>query len=122
MPYEITIKKHGLYLKFSGIYDKITREEALKHIIDNPLFKQIEYVISDFLDVTEIKFNDIEISTFSLHFKLLSYQVEKMKIAYVLKEKHKRVMQKLILYSSFEKVGWNFSIFNNIEDAKNWVK
>lgn len=121
MPYNISWEEKGMYIK---IWDEFSAEENLQlngEIYGNKNFDAIKYQIADFLEADTSMFttNDIKvISRLEFHASVWN---KSLKVAHITRDAN--FIKYVKLYESqMEGSGWEFAIFDNLEDARKWVE
>lgn len=120
MPYTIQWEEKGVYIKSSG---QITAKDNLQlngELYGNKNFDTIEYQISDLLDADLSILNKKDISVISQLDFSASVWNKDLKVAHI--TKNTELIRLIKIYEErMEKSGWQFMIFDTVEEARKWV-
>jgi len=109
-----------MYIKWFG---QASAEENINlngEIYGDKRFDTIEYQIGDFLDVDSVDFSDKEVNVIAKLEMHASVWNKKIKAVHITKDPD--LIRKIKLYETQLKgSGWQFMIFDNLEDARKWV-
>lgn len=121
MPYENSWEQHGVYRAFSG---KVTGKELLQSIQQveaDKRFDTIKYVINNFLEVTEIDVSSRDIKVIAAIDAAAALSNPDIKIAQVATNPQIEKLNEI--YSSISgQSPYPTKVFNNVEDARRWIK
>jgi len=121
MTFNINWDKRGAYVKFHGIVSAQDLIDANNYLISNANFEGINYQIFDFLNIEEFKITSFDISIIGVMDKAQTEFKKEMKIAILTQDNYVRKITKE--YDQLmEGSNWITKIFDNMENAKQWVK
>lgn len=120
MPYKIQWEEKGVYVKSSGIVSAKDNLQLNGELYGNKNFDTIEYQISDLLDADLSIFNEKDISVISQLDFSASVWNKNLKVVHITKNTElirliKKYEQKM------EKSGWQFMIFDTVDEARKWI-
>ena len=113
-------KAKGLHRKFTGVINGDEILIANFELYQDPRYQNIEYIINDFSEATEIIVSTEYTSTYAKFDGVVSEKRDSLNIAIVVHEEHKviaRAYQAQMKDSKYE-----CEIFDNLEKAFVWVK
>lgn len=120
MPYKIIWEDKGIYIKWFGI---ISAEENIRlngEIYGTKLFETIDYQIGDFLDAEYATFSERDIYIIATLEKQASRWNKNLKVAHIANDPE--IINAIRSYElNMRESGWEFGLFDNLEDARKWV-
>ena len=120
MPYKITWEEKGMLIKWFGQATAAENIQSNGEIYGDERFDNIKYQIADFLDADLTKFSDKDASVIAILENQASIWNKNLKVAHITKDKE--VIRLIKIYEAqMEKSGWQFMIFDNLKEAREWV-
>jgi len=86
----------------------------------DPIFDKMHYIIADFLDADQFDITEEQVEEIAALDRAAAMSNPRMKVAIVASEKHIQQLAALYVDSS-QGSQWKSKIFDNLEDARQWV-
>ena len=118
MPCKITYEAAGLYAKFTGVLtpkDVVT----LANVIQSPVYADSRYRIIDFLEVTNVCVNEIDLAY--VHDLEFWFELSCSKLLRVVVAKLPTVVNVLDWGRPLHARAGSFALFSSLEDARHWI-
>ncbi len=123
MPYRTNWEPDGIIWEYYGHVTSKDISESNSEFFHDMRSKNARYQIVDTSETEILEWPEMDIVETSANDVGASRVVEKIKLAFVIrKEEIYRKIQKYIEISRKLDTNWEFRIFDNIEDARSWVK
>lgn len=122
MPYKINWEKDGVLVKFNGVFSYNENMDANIELYSDSKFENLKYIVWDLSEVSEFDITKEEAEIASMHDKLASSRLPKMKMAILVVDKQlRRLADNYVATSRNNIKGWTFLVSDNIESIRTWV-
>ncbi len=121
MPYHIDWENSGVYLKFHGIIKNKDLTQSAIDVAKDPRFPQLTYSIADLIAVDDFNVSVSETIKKTKSDKNLTQQLTGQKVAVVANNLLARPLLQIYEWQ-MEGSGWEIQLFDNIKNARAWIK
>ncbi len=122
MPFEVSWKKKGLYLKFTGKFDFQAIDSANREVYGDARVDNIKYLIWDAMDIDQAVVSEEQLDLASEDDKVGTSYLPNLKLALVGTDPElKKIFEYYVNRSMQVNSTWHFEIFDRLADAENWV-
>ena len=123
MYHKVNWEDKGVYIQFKGVIDLTQFISASHEIESDKRFKDIQYVINDFLNVDQFLVTEKEAELFSVREKSRKLSHVIIKMAFITtKPEIKQLCEIYIENAKLIKIPWEYNIFSSIEEMREWIE
>ena len=120
MPHTNTWETDGLYRKFTGDIDTFEVLNSNFQLHEHPRFKDIKYIINDFIEVENISIEISHTEIFAKTDEMVANTKGYLKIALLItQEAHLPLTENYL--KAMKENRFKCKVFTSIEDAREWV-
>jgi len=122
MPHTTTWEKDGIWWQFHGTVDAKEFIEADAELYNDPRFDRIKYWIWDGTHIEELAIDEVHAELIAATDWAATEYNKEIKGAMIAKDKNiqKRIKRYLEVSMEFEST-WQLRVFENLEEARQWV-
>ena len=122
MPHTTTWEEDGIYWQFYGVVDAKEYFETDAELYNDPRSDHIKYWIWDGANIEELAISDIHAELIAATDWAATEHNQKVKGAMIVKDAGIQNLMELYIKTSKEfESSWQFKIFDNLEEARQWV-
>ena len=121
MPYTNNWEEKGLYRKFTGTISGIEILEANLKLHLDPRFNNIEYVLNDFTEVSDLRVETKHTSAYAASDKVISDRMIGLKIALVVVTEL-QINLANAYRDQMKDSNFKCEVFTSLDDAYKWVR
>ena len=122
MAYLISLEDDGIYVQFTRIFSFVENFEAVEKMIVYSKRNKANYVIWDLMNVSHFVMSDNEAAMLASICKGVSTNSNGIKLVLLGKGDYAELLCNTFIQASQQlHIPWDFSLFDNIDDAKRYL-